>query len=206
MIRMMVTVVIFYALCWLPFHVITLAGDQNPEIYNQSFMPVLWVLFHWLAMSNSCYNPIIYCWMSPKFRAGLHLAFYKCCRRKHSKCESDEQIDDIGGNNGVVLRIEMQSMQNKKSKECRYISHREQLLSDKYELPGNIHSDTWKINEMWFLFSTFFFIWRFHMEKHVQLMKRRGLNTSMIVQQLFNSFFMMNGLRHRYAIMLRTGL
>lgn len=142
MIRMMVTVVIFYALCWLPFHVTTLVGDQNPEIYNQSFMPVLWLLFHWLAMSNSCYNPIIYIWMSPKFRAGLHLAFYKCCRRTHSKCESDEQIDDIGINNGVVLRIEMQSMQNKKSKECRYLSHKEQLLSDKYDLPGNIHSDT----------------------------------------------------------------
>lgn len=145
MIRMMVTVVIFYALCWLPFHVTTLVGDQSPEIYNQSFMPVLWLLFHWLAMSNSCYNPIIYIWMSPKFRAGLHLAFYKCCRRTHSKCESDEQIDDIGINNGVVLRIEMQSMQNKKSKECRYLSHKEQLLSDKYDLPGNIHSDTWKV-------------------------------------------------------------
>ncbi|XP_048764478.1 RYamide receptor-like [Ostrea edulis] len=144
MIRMMVTVVIFYALCWLPFHVITLAGEQNPEIYNQSFMPVLWVFFHWLSMSNSCYNPIIYIWMSPKFRAGLHLAFHTCCRRKHSKCESDEQIDELGRNNGVVLRVEMQSMQNvnKKSKECRYLSHKEQLLSENYDIHGKIHSDT----------------------------------------------------------------
>lgn len=82
--------------------------------------------------------------MSPKFRAGLHLAFHTCCRRKHSKCESDEQIDELGRNNGVVLRVEMQSMQNvnKKSKECRYLSHKEQLLSENYDIHGKIHSDT----------------------------------------------------------------
>lgn len=66
MIRMMVTVVVFYALCWLPIHVITLVGDHNPAIYNQQHMATLWMLFHWLAMSNSSYNPIIYIWMSPK--------------------------------------------------------------------------------------------------------------------------------------------
>ncbi|ESO87472.1 hypothetical protein LOTGIDRAFT_79121, partial [Lottia gigantea] len=68
MIRMMITVVVSYALCWFPIHTVTIAGDHDQSIYNYPHMPVLWMLFQWLAMSNSCYNPIIYIWMSPKFR------------------------------------------------------------------------------------------------------------------------------------------
>jgi hypothetical protein len=61
---MMATVVIFYALCWFPFHVITLVGDHDHTIYDQKFMPSVWIFSHWLAMSNSCYNPMIYIWLS----------------------------------------------------------------------------------------------------------------------------------------------
>ncbi|KAK3584604.1 hypothetical protein CHS0354_017754, partial [Potamilus streckersoni] len=89
---MMITVLVFYALCWLPLHVITIVGDNYPSIYNQLHGPILWHCFHWLAMSNSCYNPMIYIWMSPKFRTGLHLAVQSCTRRRRSPCDSEENI------------------------------------------------------------------------------------------------------------------
>ncbi|XP_046359634.1 RYamide receptor-like [Haliotis cracherodii] len=92
MIRMMITVVVFYALCWLPIHVITILGDHDFLIYDHPYMPIIWLLCHWLAMSNSCYNPIIYIWMSPKFRTGLLMAFNRCSRRRPSNSESDEFI------------------------------------------------------------------------------------------------------------------
>lgn len=79
---MMITVVVFYALCWLPLHIITLVGDHDPSIYDSKHVPILWIFSHWLAMSNSCYNPIIYLWMSPKFRAGLKLFLQACCVTK----------------------------------------------------------------------------------------------------------------------------
>lgn len=36
-----------------------------------SLLPYLWFAFHWLAMSHSCYNPIIYCYMNARFRVGF---------------------------------------------------------------------------------------------------------------------------------------
>ena len=93
MIKMMITVVVFYALCWLPTHVITILGDHDYLIYDHPYMPIIWLLCQWLALSNSCYNPVIYIWMSSKFRNGLLMAFNRCSRRRPSSSESDEFID-----------------------------------------------------------------------------------------------------------------
>lgn len=37
--------------------------------------PYIYILFHGLAMSHACYNPIIYCYMNTRFRDGLFLIF-----------------------------------------------------------------------------------------------------------------------------------
>ncbi|KAF2897104.1 hypothetical protein ILUMI_09071 [Ignelater luminosus] len=44
--------------------------------------PYLWFALHWLAMSHACYNPIIYCYMNSRYRAGFLRAFsvIPCCR------------------------------------------------------------------------------------------------------------------------------
>lgn len=41
------------------------------ELQNWEPMPYVWFATHWLAMSHTCYNPIIYCWMNSRFRAGF---------------------------------------------------------------------------------------------------------------------------------------
>ena len=74
---MMVTVVIIYAICWLPLHVITIAGDINITFYNLPGMNIVWTASHWLAMSNCMYNPFIYCWMNAKYRNGF-LKVFNC--------------------------------------------------------------------------------------------------------------------------------
>ncbi|EDS27732.1 neuropeptide Y receptor [Culex quinquefasciatus] len=70
MIKMMITVVAVFTGCWLPFNVFMLVPHLDPEWPP---LPYLWFLFHWLAMSHSCYNPIIYCYMNEKFRQGFRL-------------------------------------------------------------------------------------------------------------------------------------
>ena len=42
------------------------------------YIQPVWIACHWLAMSNCCYNPIVYCWMSDKFRYGFRYAFRWC--------------------------------------------------------------------------------------------------------------------------------
>ena len=78
MVKMMITVVIIYMLCWLPLHSITLIGDAHPSIYTYKYIQTVWISCHWLAMSNCCYNPMVYCWMNMRFRTGFRLVF-RCC-------------------------------------------------------------------------------------------------------------------------------
>ena len=84
MVKMMVTVVVIYALCWLPLHSVTLAGDTNPSaVWSYRHIQIVWVVSHWLAMSNCCYNPFVYFWMSSNFRSAFcRLARRALCRRQ----------------------------------------------------------------------------------------------------------------------------
>lgn len=75
---MMITVVVIYALCWLPLHCITLVGDAHPSVWQFPYIQTVWIACHWLAMSNCCYNPIVYFWMNAKFRQGFRTALL-CC-------------------------------------------------------------------------------------------------------------------------------
>ena len=81
---MMMTVVLIYAMCWLPLHTVTLLGDMHQGIYDYKYIQVVWCACHWLAMSNSCYNPMVYCWMNSKYRNGFRyvLRFCPCIQYK----------------------------------------------------------------------------------------------------------------------------
>ncbi|XP_076671412.1 RYamide receptor isoform X2 [Andrena cerasifolii] len=71
MVKMMMTVVIVFTICWLPFNILILIMDNNESLGRWSGLPFVWMGLHWLAMSHSCYNPVIYCWMNARFRTGF---------------------------------------------------------------------------------------------------------------------------------------
>ncbi|XP_058444189.1 RYamide receptor-like [Malaya genurostris] len=77
MIKMMITVVLAFIISWLPFNIFMLI-PLDPEWQP---LPYLWFLFHWLAMSHSCYNPIIYCYMNEKFRQGFRHLLHRTTAR-----------------------------------------------------------------------------------------------------------------------------
>ncbi|XP_035919321.1 RYamide receptor isoform X2 [Anopheles stephensi] len=87
MIKMMVTVVIVFTICWLPFNFLMVM--KLPSSWD--LLPYFWFAFHWLAMSHSCYNPIIYCYMNARFRSGFILVLHGvpglqqiCCCIRHT--------------------------------------------------------------------------------------------------------------------------
>nr|CAH0112594.1 unnamed protein product [Daphnia galeata] len=81
MIKMMIIVVFFFAFCWLPFNLLQIIGDQYQAIWSWSKINYVAFACHWLAMSHSAYNPIIYCCFNSKFRQGFQVLVVRCgCR------------------------------------------------------------------------------------------------------------------------------
>ncbi|XP_060070666.1 QRFP-like peptide receptor [Ylistrum balloti] len=82
-VKMLVTIVTFFGLCWLPLHLFILVLDFNPGMEEDSrILPTLTILFslaHWIAMSNSFVNPIIYGFMNNNYRADLRSLIFTIC-------------------------------------------------------------------------------------------------------------------------------
>jgi hypothetical protein len=78
------------------FLFLQVALEKYRSLAEWSGTSYLWFAFHWLAMSHSCYNPVIYCWMNTRFRAGFCTAFGRvpCLRRlvpltaRHRHCNT----------------------------------------------------------------------------------------------------------------------
>lgn len=58
---------------------------NDTRFSNWDAIIYIWFVFHWLAMSHSCYNPVIYCYMNARFRIGFLQVLYfipgikSCC-------------------------------------------------------------------------------------------------------------------------------
>lgn len=77
-VKMMIVVVCTFAICWLPFHVYFLLYQFFPDMFQERFIQQIYLAIMWLAMSSTMYNPIIYCCLNDRFRAGFKQAFH-CC-------------------------------------------------------------------------------------------------------------------------------
>lgn len=49
---------------------------NHTDLHNWDPIIYIWFVFHWLAMSHSCYNPVIYCYMNARFRVGFLQVLY----------------------------------------------------------------------------------------------------------------------------------
>lgn len=63
---MMMVVCVIFAVCWLPFQIYFIVTSYYPEITNSPYIQEVYLAIYWLAMSNSMYNPMIYCWMNSR--------------------------------------------------------------------------------------------------------------------------------------------
>lgn len=52
--------------CWLPQNVYFILTSYFPQVTNSDYIQEVYLGIYWLAMSNSMYNPIIYCWMNSR--------------------------------------------------------------------------------------------------------------------------------------------
>ncbi|ESO03860.1 hypothetical protein HELRODRAFT_121592, partial [Helobdella robusta] len=73
-VKMMVAVVCIFGLCWLPQNVFLIINAKRKQMDRKPHEIHIYLIIYWIAMSNSMYNPIIYCWMNAKFRNGFQRA------------------------------------------------------------------------------------------------------------------------------------
>ncbi|CAL1529744.1 unnamed protein product [Lymnaea stagnalis] len=87
-VKMMMAVVIIFAVCWLPTHVYFILENIYQKVHHWTYIQQVYLIIYWLAMSNSMYNPIIYCLMNARFRQGFLRFFRWCpcrtCRQSHT--------------------------------------------------------------------------------------------------------------------------
>lgn len=79
-IKMLMTIVIVFALCWAPLHIFQMLVHFYPEMNNQktklsyyTYVGAYYVT-HWLAMAHSFVNPFVYCFMCDNFRVSIFSA------------------------------------------------------------------------------------------------------------------------------------
>ncbi|XP_060649288.1 RYamide receptor isoform X1 [Drosophila nasuta] len=103
MIKMMLTVVIVFTSCWLPFNILQLLLKANESMDSWKPLPYVFFAFHWLAMSHSCYNPIIYCYMNARFRGGFLQIMYRvpglrrcCCLHRYLRSRGERSYEATG--------------------------------------------------------------------------------------------------------------
>lgn len=86
---MLVVVLIFFALCYLPISVLNILKRVFGTFDNINDRATLYALFtfsHWLVYANSAANPIIYNFLSGKFREEFKMAF-SCFERRDGRSE-----------------------------------------------------------------------------------------------------------------------
>uniref|UniRef100_A0A182YI09 G-protein coupled receptors family 1 profile domain-containing protein n=1 Tax=Anopheles stephensi TaxID=30069 RepID=A0A182YI09_ANOST len=75
--KMLVAVVIMFAGCYFPVHMLNVAR-YTVDIGQSDIVAVLSLFSHWLCYANSAVNPVIYNFMSGKFRREFKNALEKC--------------------------------------------------------------------------------------------------------------------------------
>ncbi|XP_068445358.1 neuropeptide Y receptor type 2 [Clinocottus analis] len=74
--KMLLTMVVVFAVSWLPFHVFQLAVDIDSTVLYMKDFKLLFTAFHIVAMCSTFVNPILYGWLNDNYRA----AFFSVCK------------------------------------------------------------------------------------------------------------------------------
>ncbi|XP_047002571.1 orexin receptor type 2-like [Schistocerca americana] len=75
--KMLVAVVAMFAICYLPVHLLNILR-YTVDIPQNDTTSAISMLSHWLCYANSAVNPVIYNFMSGKFRAEFRRLFWTC--------------------------------------------------------------------------------------------------------------------------------
>lgn len=90
-IKLLVAVMLVFTVCWAPINFYHLLTDLHPNRVTFRYNGTAFFVCHWIAVSSSCINPILYCWMNQSFRSEIkkHVTCLRCALTKRSNCSHD---------------------------------------------------------------------------------------------------------------------
>ena len=121
--KLVASVVIVFALFWLPIHVLNLWFKLDDNFPRTNVMYIMKIISHTLSYANSCVNPFVYAFLSDGFRKAFRKTFpafvqrYRICggpaeeyvtqvglvdRTEHSKSTITTVI-----NNGQLMQTDL---------------------------------------------------------------------------------------------------
>lgn len=89
-VKVLICMAVFYALSWLPLHVITVVGSNATKLMNQELLQVVWMFSHWFAFTNCAVHPINYFVMNKDFRGKTKKLLWRMCC-----CSQDPQTQSL---------------------------------------------------------------------------------------------------------------
>lgn len=78
--KMLVCVVVVFAVSWLPLHAFQLAVDIDSHVLDLKEYKLIFTVFHIVAMCSTFANPLLYGWMNSNYRKAF-LSAFRCEQR-----------------------------------------------------------------------------------------------------------------------------
>ena len=115
-VKMLVVVVVLFAFSWLPLYAVFTRRYFGQPMDNNSLesyivYQIVVPICQWLGASNSCVNPIIYCFFSNKFRRGFK-ALVTCCDKSNANYwnRNNSAYRSVNEGNGHTMYTSIRSM------------------------------------------------------------------------------------------------
>lgn len=109
-IKMLMLVVIVFAICWMPLNLYHILTDLHPDTETFHYDTTAFFVCHWIAISSTCYNPFIYCWLNEAFRAEIKAVFRCCCPVEISIYPRDHKMDSVSQSDSMSLQIKPRTL------------------------------------------------------------------------------------------------
>ncbi|XP_077863317.1 RYamide receptor-like [Saccoglossus kowalevskii] len=83
-IKMLLLLVLLFCICWLPLNILNIVSRFRLKTINIGAVHISYFCAHWLAMSNSFVNPIVYGLLNDGFRTDLTRFIALCTHREQA--------------------------------------------------------------------------------------------------------------------------
>ncbi|WAQ95952.1 NPFF2-like protein [Mya arenaria] len=135
---MLVTIVALFVLCWLPLQTFLVVLNYT-EVVDHNSLNLTFFICHWIAMSNSFVNPIVYGTLNDSFRADAKNIFCRCLGSNQPKPSSSSRHQTVKFRRAKSLNTYGKQTQDASSDSTAVISYLTHSKSEARNRPYKSH-------------------------------------------------------------------